>query len=111
MGGVEASKDGPCNFENLSLMVVICHCIIPMACLPLTWYLVPQVRMDDDAIFKEDSPAPSFRSPAPSTPASLLSPRSPSGGVEPGEEPGALEEFYLVQDNRQLSGFSAVPED
>jgi len=97
---VEASKEGPCDFENLGMLVVLCHCIVPVACLPLTWCLVPRARVDDDIAFKDHSPVPSFRSPAPSPPASPL--ETPicddaCGAYMEHQEP---DEYFLLQETQ-----------
>jgi len=64
--GVYASKEGPCDFGELSTIVVLGHFVCPIICLPLVLVLVPVARVDDDGAFNDSSPPPSFRSPAPS---------------------------------------------
>lgn len=103
--GIESSKDGPCNFEWLGFLIVLCHMVIPVACLPLTWCLVPDARMDDEEAFALVSPPPSFCSPA-SSPAA--SPR-----LSPEDDPSFADvdaEYCLMHDDggetakRQISG-------
>merc|ERR1719188_1880953 len=81
--GVQASAAGPCNFDRLGELIVVTHCIVPLAVLPLTWCLVPAARISDEAAFEAAPPPPSFASPpaspAPSAPSSPgLSPSAPS---------------------------------
>eukprot|EP00440_Ansanella_granifera_P017739 gb/GFBE01019267.1/.p1 GENE.gb/GFBE01019267.1/~~gb/GFBE01019267.1/.p1 ORF type:complete len:564 (+),score=95.14 gb/GFBE01019267.1/:1-1692(+) len=91
---VQASMDGPCDFEWLPVVIVIGHMIAPMACLPLTWCLVPDARMDDEAAFELMSPPPSFCSPAASPTASpRVSPEDP-----PPPDEGDTE-YCLMEDN------------
>mmetsp|Transcript_10002 Transcript_10002/g.22006 ORF Transcript_10002/g.22006 Transcript_10002/m.22006 type:complete len:595 (+) Transcript_10002:201-1985(+) len=84
MFGVKASADGPCNFEHLSSLLVFTHMICPLLCLPLTFVLISDAKMDDTEAFADMSPAPSFASPAPSSPRSPFnyyeSPRSTRSG-------------------------------
>lgn len=93
--GVEASKDGPCYFDNLGLLVVISHCVIPITTLPLAWCLVPAARIDDEMAFEPGSPVPSFRSPA----ASPVSSPASSGPMSPADLHGLEEEYCLMQDD------------
>lgn len=103
--GIQASKEGPCNFDNLGIAVIISHCIAPVACLPLTWCLVPRARIDDDTAFQAVSPAPSFRSPPTSPGNSPRSSRTPSendilevSDVDGGDGDGAGEYFLMQED-------------
>jgi hypothetical protein len=36
-----------CNFENLSLLVAVCHCLLPLLAIPLTFLLIPDKLMTD----------------------------------------------------------------
>jgi len=94
--GIHSSRQGPCNFEWLSSLLVACHMVVPVCVLPLTWWLVPAASMDDEVTFGLNSPAPSFCSPASSPCASpRLSPHEPN----PGEiEEDALPEYCLMHD-------------
>mmetsp|Transcript_2688 Transcript_2688/g.6296 ORF Transcript_2688/g.6296 Transcript_2688/m.6296 type:complete len:90 (+) Transcript_2688:2-271(+) len=75
--------------------------MIPLACLPLTWLLVPSARMDDEQAFG-GTPPPSFASPAPSSAAS--SPRnSPVAALTPhfpdaGEAADYEEHYQLLRE-------------
>jgi len=66
--GIHSAKDGPCNFDWLGFLVVLCHMCVPLCCLPFTWCLVPAGRINE--AFEDLSTAPSFRSPASSPSAS-----------------------------------------
>merc|ERR1719510_2606360 len=77
--GVVASQEGPCDFGNLTKLVILAHVIAPMACVPLTFWLVPAARIDDERAFQDTSPPPSFCSPASISPASSP-PSSPKLG-------------------------------
>jgi hypothetical protein len=70
---------GDCDFKNLNKAIVIARMVLPLCVVPLTFVLIPKVRMDDTDAADAVSPAPSFYSPAsshPSTPRSPTSPRS-----------------------------------
>merc|ERR1712190_348045 len=68
VGNVRTSTD--CDFSGLSSAIVIAHVVLPLACLPLTFVLIPGWQMEDEECFDQASPAPSFASPAPSPPPS-----------------------------------------
>jgi len=108
--GVVASKDGPCNFEHLSSLVILSHCISPLLCLPLTWCLVPAAAIQDQEAFQAYSPAPSFCSPA-NSPASSPgnSPRLSVQNLESDDEA----EYCLMNDdgvmNRLMSEDVPMP--
>ncbi|KAJ1483458.1 folate-biopterin transporter [Baffinella frigidus] len=40
----------PCNFENLNTLVLVCHCLLPLLCIPLTFLLIPNKKMTDTLI-------------------------------------------------------------
>lgn len=65
---------GTCNFVPLPYAIVLGHMCFPLLILPLSFWMLPAARMDDEDAFALTSPPPSFRSPG-SSPAS--SPRSP----------------------------------
>jgi len=104
--GVVASQEGPCDFGNLTKLVILAHVVAPMACVPLTFWLVPSARIDDESAFVEASQPPSFRSPASSSPASSP-PSSPKlGWSEAHDDDG---EYLLMVDDgagmrKQISG-------
>jgi len=99
--GIQCSRLGPCNFESLINLIILCHILAPMACLSFL-FLVPTAKMNDEKAFATDSPPPSFASPSPSP---LNSPRV-SDPDSP--EPEGDGEYFLLQDDgmvvRQLSG-------
>merc|ERR1712194_647868 len=68
VGDVRTSTD--CDFSGLSSAIIIAHVVLPLACLPLTFVLIPSWQMNDADSFDVASPAPSFASPAPSPPSS-----------------------------------------
>lgn len=43
------TKD-PCNFDNLNLLVFVCHCALPLIAIPLTFVLIPDKKMTDKII-------------------------------------------------------------
>jgi len=61
-GTGKGGKD--CDFSRLSIGIVIAHVLLPIACIPLTFVLVPDWRMDDETAVEAESPPPSFCSPA-----------------------------------------------
>lgn len=78
--GVETSGAadplGSCDFSNLGTAIAVAHLALPLLSVPLTFLLVPAVRMDDDLAFSDRSPLPSFppspRSPTASEAGSLV---------------------------------------
>lgn len=53
--GIETQE--PCNFEQLNMLVAICHCILPLLAVPLTFCLIPDAKMTDSIIAdSHDSP-------------------------------------------------------
>jgi len=94
--GVQASADGPCNFDRLGDLIVVTHCILPLACLPLTWCLVPAARINDEAAFDAAPPPPSFMSPPASPPNSPPNSPSPAPVLEGWREGGS--EYCLMED-------------
>lgn len=73
---------GECDYDDLASAIVFGHCILPLLCLPLTFCLVPDVRMNDENAFELVSPAPSFRSPASSIASDNSAGRSPRDSEE-----------------------------
>lgn len=96
-GEAVASGDGGCNFSALPAAIVLSHMVLPMLVLPLTFFMVPEARMDEEDAFLAKTPPPSFCSPAASPSTSPLSsprplfasPRSPHAW--PGQDPGYRE--------------------
>eukprot|EP00928_Gymnodinium_smaydae_P032959 TRINITY_DN23743_c0_g1_i1.p1 TRINITY_DN23743_c0_g1~~TRINITY_DN23743_c0_g1_i1.p1 ORF type:complete len:602 (-),score=62.37 TRINITY_DN23743_c0_g1_i1:101-1906(-) len=60
-GAADAAGSG-CDFTNLGLAVVLAHCVLPLAGLPLLFCLVPDAQLSDDNAFTCASPPPSFAS-------------------------------------------------
>jgi hypothetical protein len=45
------AKDGVgCNFDNLSTLVAVCHCLLPLLAIPLTFLLIPNKLMTDKIV-------------------------------------------------------------
>ena len=40
----------PCNFDNLSPLVAITHCLLPLLAIPLTFILIPDKLMTEKII-------------------------------------------------------------
>ncbi|KAJ1491355.1 hypothetical protein T484DRAFT_1774838 [Baffinella frigidus] len=40
----------PCNFDNLSTLVVVSHCLLPLLAIPLTFVLIPDKLMTEKII-------------------------------------------------------------
>uniref|UniRef100_A0A7S1RLX8 Folate/pteridine transporter n=1 Tax=Alexandrium catenella TaxID=2925 RepID=A0A7S1RLX8_ALECA len=94
--GVEATSQGPCNFENFQSLIVISHFVIPAACLPFTWCLVPSARIDDESALS-GTPPPSFASPAPSSAGS--SPQNSPRANSEGPDDDHSDHYALMQDS------------
>eukprot|EP00928_Gymnodinium_smaydae_P095106 TRINITY_DN8124_c0_g1_i1.p1 TRINITY_DN8124_c0_g1~~TRINITY_DN8124_c0_g1_i1.p1 ORF type:complete len:621 (+),score=68.07 TRINITY_DN8124_c0_g1_i1:51-1913(+) len=58
-----AAQSGACDFTALPLALIIGHVALPILVLPLTYFMVPDARMDDERAFEVVSPPPSFQSP------------------------------------------------
>ena len=39
-----------CNFDNLSTLVAVCHCLLPLLAIPLTFLLIPNKLMTDKIV-------------------------------------------------------------
>eukprot|EP01134_Creolimax_fragrantissima_P000565 CFRG0565T1 len=37
----------PCDFTNLTALIVLCHIVLPLSCIPLTFILLPKAYMTD----------------------------------------------------------------
>ena len=44
---LEAGETCDCNFDNLPSLLFICHMVLPLLTIPLTWVLIPDCRMTD----------------------------------------------------------------
>jgi hypothetical protein len=40
----------PCNFDNLSLLLMICHLWLPLLGVPLAYLLLPSQRLSEDLL-------------------------------------------------------------
>jgi hypothetical protein len=36
----QIQTQAPCNFDNLNLLVFVCHCCLPLLAVPLTFFLI-----------------------------------------------------------------------
>mmetsp|Transcript_23524 Transcript_23524/g.47952 ORF Transcript_23524/g.47952 Transcript_23524/m.47952 type:complete len:154 (+) Transcript_23524:42-503(+) len=43
--GVKTTE--PCDFSNLGTLVLVCHCLLPLIAVPLTFWLIPNKLMTD----------------------------------------------------------------
>lgn len=97
---IVTKRYGPCDFEYLNALIILCHIVIPLLCCVAFTWLVPVAKMSDDSAFAQDSPPPSFASPQPSP---LLSPETTPRGERssPGddEENSPDQEYYLLQED------------
>lgn len=97
---IVTKRYGPCDFEYLNALIIMCHIVIPLLCCVAFTWLVPVAKMSDDSAFAQDSPPPSFASPQPSP---LLSPETTPRGERssPGddEENSPDQEYYLLQED------------
>lgn len=97
-----------CDFSHLTTALVIAHVCLPITCIPLTFWLIPDARLDDETAFEMVSPPPSFCSPA-SSPASSTrsSPRgSPAASPLPSHAP-----YSLLVGEDLVSAEEALPKD
>lgn len=52
-------KEGEeCNFDNLNMLVFICHVLLPLIAIPLTFVLIPNKRMTDKIIADDGTEIP-----------------------------------------------------
>jgi hypothetical protein len=47
----------PCDFTNLSMLVLVAHCLLPLLAVPLTFVLIPNKLMTD-SVLEEAGPEP-----------------------------------------------------
>ncbi|GAB0496599.1 hypothetical protein MMPV_007912 [Pyropia vietnamensis] len=50
IGGIKTPEDGPCDFRNLTLLIIVGHVVLPLLTIPLTFVLIPNAKMTDDLI-------------------------------------------------------------
>ena len=48
------STTEPCDFKNLSMLVFVCHCVLPLLAVPLVFLLIPNKLMTESL----DEPGP-----------------------------------------------------
>jgi len=61
--GIKTSDDGGdggCNFDNLSILVAVTHCALPLLAIPLTFVLIPNKLMTDKIIEDDCADEPSL---------------------------------------------------
>jgi hypothetical protein len=44
---VGVSTTEPCEFKNLSMLVFVCHCLLPLLSVPLVFLLIPNKLMTE----------------------------------------------------------------
>eukprot|EP00802_Teleaulax_amphioxeia_P012002 Tamp_12040.p1 GENE.Tamp_12040~~Tamp_12040.p1 ORF type:complete len:568 (+),score=107.15 Tamp_12040:49-1704(+) len=42
-----STKDGGCNFDNFTYLILFAHCLLPLLAIPLTFVLIPDKLMTD----------------------------------------------------------------
>ncbi|GAB0490005.1 hypothetical protein MMPV_001234 [Pyropia vietnamensis] len=47
---IRTPDTGACNFDNLALLVIISHVVLPLLTVPLTFVLIPNAKMTDDLV-------------------------------------------------------------
>mmetsp|Transcript_63802 Transcript_63802/g.152152 ORF Transcript_63802/g.152152 Transcript_63802/m.152152 type:complete len:581 (-) Transcript_63802:182-1924(-) len=97
MGVYAKGLDGPCNFEQLPQLIFFAHMLAPLLCIPFTWCLVPAAAINDETVWMDVSPPPSFRSPAASPPGTpqLQASQTPASFSPEGESG----EYVLLQEH------------
>lgn len=50
IAGIKTPKEGACNFDNLALLLIISHVVLPLLTVPLTFVLIPKANMTDDLV-------------------------------------------------------------
>jgi len=48
----------PCNFDNLNTLVLVCHCLLPLIAVPLTFLLIPNKLMTDNILDEQERSDP-----------------------------------------------------
>eukprot|EP00913_Durusdinium_trenchii_P014647 g13742.t1 len=46
--GIVMKRNGPCEYQTLPHLIVLCHVAIPLACLLLTWLTTPRAQEEED---------------------------------------------------------------
>jgi len=52
VAGIKTTE--PCNFDNLNLLIGVCHCLLPLVAVPLTFILIPDKKMTDKFVNDDD---------------------------------------------------------
>eukprot|EP00168_Porphyra_purpurea_P015110 TRINITY_DN4528_c0_g1_i1.p2 TRINITY_DN4528_c0_g1~~TRINITY_DN4528_c0_g1_i1.p2 ORF type:complete len:165 (-),score=73.77 TRINITY_DN4528_c0_g1_i1:259-708(-) len=47
---IQTPADGPCDFSNMTWLIIVSHVILPLLTVPLTFLLIPNARMTDDLL-------------------------------------------------------------
>lgn len=50
IAGIKTPREGACNFDNLALLLVVSHVVLPLLTVPLTFVLIPNAKMTDDLV-------------------------------------------------------------
>ena len=50
--GISARTCGPCDFDGLAFVVVLCHMILPLLSIPLTFIMIPDAKLSDNLLQK-----------------------------------------------------------
>ena len=58
LAGVKTTA--PCNFDNLSTLVGVCHCALPLLAVPLTFWLIPNRLMTDKLLDEDEGSSARF---------------------------------------------------
>lgn len=57
--GVRMDMDGgECDFDNLPRLIAVCHMLLPLITVPLTFVLIPRARLDE-RLLADPAPKPS----------------------------------------------------
>ncbi len=48
MGAFDIRTEAPCNFSNLAYLLMVCHLLMPLLGIPLTFILLPREKLSDD---------------------------------------------------------------
>ena len=56
----EVTDSQECNFDNLAWLVAVCHCLLPLLAIPLTFLLIPDKLMTDKIIEDDCCDEPSL---------------------------------------------------
>lgn len=50
---------GECDFDNLPWLIAVCHMLVPLITIPLTFVLIPRARLDERLLLADPAPKPS----------------------------------------------------